>query len=135
MQIKSICDWVTSVTAAISHIFYTKVLTNALNTIIPNSQSRRSNSEIVKFGTAHLPVIIFHWTRIKLYGQKANKRAEITPNFQAKRLMLKVPAARALAVRTCRLRLWAQRPRLIFQHLMGITIELGAKVRKAPGFP
>lgn len=29
--------------------------------------------------------------------KKTNKRAEITPNFQAKRLMLKVPAVRALA--------------------------------------
>lgn len=92
MQIESVCDRVASVKAEISRIFYTKVLTKALNTIISNSQSRRSNPVILKFGTAHRPVIIFHWTKNKL-----ESRLKILQNFQSKRLTLKVPAVRALA--------------------------------------
>lgn len=127
MQIESVCDWAALIKVEISHIFYTKVHSKVLNSIISDSQSRRSNPVILKFATAHHPVIIFHWTKIKL-----ESRLKIPPKLPSQEINAKSPCCESAGrVRTCR----PQRRRLIFQHLMGITIELGAKVQKSTRIP
>lgn len=136
MQIKSGCDWATSVKAEISHTFHTKSPHKCLKTplfLIHNPDG--SNSEILKCGTAHFFLSFSTGSESKRYGEKAIKRAENDP--QTSKPKLKVPAASALAAREQR-RLPSPGSEMTahFSTLDGkITTELGAKGAKSTRIP